>query len=667
MSQPDSPASKPPKKLAKSADALVALREAMEQRLRETQANPEADAAAAPNTDSNPDAKPEPPPQADTKPKTDDTAQPAYDPTAWAQILARIAERSQKLMLDFCERNKDAATPPLRYDPAHISEAFAKLTERLLQDPQRFVDANIALWQGYAKIWQTALERMQGKKPEDAVKPPPTDRRFQDQEWQSNWLFDLLKQFYLLTAQQIQGVIQKESQTLDPKLARKIEFLTRQMVDALSPSNFWMTNPEVLRTTYATGGESLMKGLENLLADLESGQGTLRIRMTDTNAFDIGKNLATTAGKVIYQNNLMQLIQYAPLTPDVRRVPLLIIPPWINKFYILDLREKNSFIRYLVAQGYTVFVVSWVNPDARHAAVNFEDYMADGALTAMREVKKATGEPDINCVGYCIGGTLLATSLAYLKALPAAPPDIPDVKSATYLVTLTDFADPGDLGVFMDDDLVQYAEERMGKQGYMDAATVATVFNMLRANDLIWSYVVNNYLLGKGPTAFDILYWNSDSTNMPATMQSYYLREMYMANKLVKPNALRMKNVPIDLRKITVPSYLLSTREDHIAPWKSTYAATQLYGGDVRFTLAASGHIAGIVNPPSAEKYGYWTNTACPASPDDWFKDAAQHKGSWWPEWLSWLDQFASDRVPARPVPTGIEDAPGSYVKVRAV
>jgi polyhydroxyalkanoate synthase subunit PhaC len=439
------------------------------------------------------------------------------------------------------------------------------------------------------------------------------------------------------------------------------------MVDAISPSNFWMTNPEVLRSVYKTGGESLLKGLENLLADLESGKGDLRIRMTDAGAFRLGENLATTAGKVVFQNRLMQLIQYAPSTPEARRVPLLILPPWINKFYILDLREKNSFIHPLVAQGHTVFCVSWVNPDASYAAVDFEDYMVDGALTAMREVARATGEKDINIVGYCIGGTLLASTLAYLKGLPALPDDLPNAQSATYLVTMTDFAEPGDLGNFIDDDLLKLADERMNRQGYLDAATMATVFNLLRSNDLIWSYVVNNYLLGKDPAPFDILYWNSDSTNMPAAMQRTYIREMYKANNLIKPNGLSLKGVSIDLRKITVPSFLLSTREDHIAPWKSTYAATQIYRGPVKFTLAASGHIAGIVNPPAANKYGYWTNDACPASPEDWFKSAEEHKGSWWPEWHKWLDMYAGDKVPARAVKDGIEDAPGSYVKVRVV
>jgi polyhydroxyalkanoate synthase len=652
---------KPSKKLAKSMDALTALREAMEQRLRESQKTETAPEAVSTATAADaPRPQQAPPAENGIEPVT-------YDPAEWSRILMHIAERSRKLVLDYIERNKDAALSPPPFDPAHLSEAFAELSAKLLNDPQRFVDAQIALWQGYVGIWQATLARMQGQPVEDLVKPASADKRFQDREWQSNWLFDLLKQFYLLTAQQMKTLVHNEIKTLDPKLARKLEFVTRQMADAASPSNFWLTNPEVLRTVYQTGGESLVKGLENLLTDLENGKGDLRIRMTDTNAFHLGENLAITPGKVVYQNELIQLVQYRPATPDVRRAPLLLLPPWINKFYILDLRKNNSFIGYLVSQGYTVFCVSWVNPDARHAAVSFENYMEDGALAAMREAARATGAKDINVLGYCIGGTLLAATLAYLKQAPSPPAGIPNILSATYLVTLTDFSEPGDLGVFIDDDLVKFADERMEKQGYLDAASMATVFNLLRSNDLIWSYVVNNYLLGKDPTPFDILYWNSDSTNMPAAMQRYYIHEMYKENNLVKPDGLSLKNVPIDLRRITVPSFLLSTREDHIAPWKSTYAATHLYGGPVKFTLAASGHIAGIVNPPSSNKYGYWTNDACPPSPDDWLTNAEQHNGSWWPEWLKWLDAFAGEKIPARAVADGIEDAPGSYVKVRVV
>ena len=666
---------KPAKKLSKSAEALAALRQAMEQRLRET-GQTEPPASVTETTAPTPDSDLHHQHQAEHEPKTQPEPQPTqqnipdpitYDPAEWSRILMRIAERSQKLVMDFIDRNKDSGLKPPPIDPARFGQAFTELVGRLANDPQRFVDAQIALWQGYAKIWQVTLARMQGQHVEDLVKPASADRRFQDQEWQNNWLFDFLKQFYLLTAEQMKNMVQQETKNLDPKLARKLEFVTRQFVDAASPTNFWMTNPEVLRAVYKTGGESLIKGLENLLTDLENGKGELRIRMTDTSAFNLGNNLATTLGKVVYQNHLMQLIQYAPTTPDVRRVPLLILPPWINKFYILDLRTKNSFIGYLVSQGFTVFCVSWVNPDKRHADVNFEDYMADGALTAMREAMKSTGEKEINLVGYCIGGTLLASTLAYLQALPTQPADLPKVNSATYLVTMTDFAEPGDLGAFMDEELISFAEERMAKQGYLDAASMANVFNMLRSNDLIWSYVVNNYLLGKDPTPFDILYWNSDSTNMPAAMQRYYIRQMYIENNLIKPNGITLKNTPIDLRRITTPTFMLSTREDHIAPWKSTYAATQIYNGPVTFMLAASGHIAGVVNPPSSNKYGYWTNNTCPASADEWLKNAEQQSGSWWPAWVKWLEPYAGGTVAARAVTSGIEDAPGSYVKIRAV
>ena len=647
---------KPAKKLAKSRDALAALRAAMEKRLEEAQRAHEAHATIAETT--------APPKAADVHAKSEE-ASIAYDPTEWSRILVRIAERSQKLVIDFLQRSKEAGLNPPPFDPAHFGEAFTSLTGKLLNDPERFVDTQIALWQGYAQIWQTAWSRMQGVPTEDKIKPAASDRRFQDQEWQTNWLFDLLKQIYLLTAEQMKSLVHAESEKLDPKLARKLEFITRQMADAASPSNFWLTNPEVLRTIYKTGGESLIKGLENFLVDLENGKGDLRIRMTDTSAFHLGSNLAMTPGKVVYKNHLMELLQYAPATPDVKRVPLLILPPWINKFYILDLRQKNSFIAYLVQQGYTVFCVSWVNPDISHAQVDFSDYMTDGALTAMLAVATITKEPDINVVGYCIGGTLLASTLAYLKAAPVQ--GIPNVASTTYLVTMTDFSEPGDLGAFLDEDILRLAEERMDKQGYLDAAAMATVFNLLRSNDLIWSYVVNNYLLGKDPTPFDILYWNSDSTNMPAKMQRTYIREMYVGNKLVKPNNMVMKNVALNLGAITVPTYMLSTREDHIAPWKSTYAATQIYKGPVTFTLAASGHIAGVVNPPAANKYSYWTNDKCPASPDAWLEGAVEHKGSWWPEWLKWLGAYAGEQVPARTLPTELPDAPGNYVKVRVV
>ncbi|MBV8549103.1 MAG: class I poly(R)-hydroxyalkanoic acid synthase [Alphaproteobacteria bacterium] len=590
------------------------------------------------------------------------------DPLAWSQILMHVTERCQEILMSYIQRHKEHPIPlPQQFTPTKLLDAFIELNSRILNDPKQFVDTQLALWQGYTQIWQSALARMQGKTVSDYVNAPVFDRRFKDKEWQQNWIFDYLKQLYLLTSQKMYGWVKEESSKLDPTLARKVEFYTRQMGDALAPSNFWMTNPEVLRAMFQSNGESLIKGFENFIGDLERGHGELRISMTDATAFSIGDNIAMTPGRIVYQNQLMQLIQYAPQTSDVYAVPVLIIPPWINKFYILDLRENNSLIRYLLNQGFTVFCVSWVNPDAKLALTNFDDYMVDGPLAALREIKRITGAAEVNAVGYCIGGTLLASTLGWLAAQPAPATDLTTVKSATYFVTLVDFSDPGDIGVFIDDDLIKYVEDKMARQGYMDAATMATVFNLLRSNDLIWSYVVNNYLLGKDPAPFDILYWNSDSTNLPAVMQSYYLRNMYLLNRLRMPGGITLKGTPVDVRKIQTPTYLLSTRDDHIAPWRTTYQATQLYSGNVTFTLAGSGHIAGVINPPSVNKYGYWTNETCPSEPEQWLKAAEEHKGSWWPHWANWLGQYGGEKVPPRQPPEGLEPAPGSYVKVRAV
>lgn len=658
---------KPVNPLAKSLDTIAALRAAMEKRLAEKQRE-RATASPKPEPETRQKFSSKPPEmEKNQDDKSSEFARKIADPAEWARIMFRIAEHSQKLIQNYLERNKGQMLEIPAFDPAHLSEAFFELTNHILKDPEHFVDAQISLWQGYIKIWQTALERAQGKKPAPIVVPEAADKRFKDDAWQDVWLFDFIKQSYLFTAHWVYGLVEQETKGLEPRLAHKLEFYTRQLVDAIAPSNFWLTNPEVLRATFETGGENLIKGLENLLDDLERGHGQLHIRMSDMQAFKVGESLAVTQGKVIFQNDLMQLIQYAPETPTVFRVPLLIIPPWINKYYILDLREKNSFIRYLVTQGHTVFCISWANPDERHAKTNFDDYMVDGAFAAMRTIKRITGEEKLDILGYCIGGTLLAAALAYLKVAPQGPEGLPEVASATYLVTLTDFSDPGDIGVFIDEDQVKIIEAHMAQRGYLDAAVMATTFNLLRANDLIWSFVINNYLLGKEPFPFDILYWNSDSTNLPEAMHSFYLRKMYIENALIKPNGLLMKDVPIDLRVIDTPSFLLSTREDHIAPWRSTYVATQLYKGPVKFMLAGSGHIAGIVNPPTANKYGYWMNDSCPPEPDEWFKTAQQHQGSWWPAWLEWLKQYAGEQVPARDVEDGIENAPGSYVRVRAV
>jgi polyhydroxyalkanoate synthase len=590
------------------------------------------------------------------------------DPVVLGQALFHLMEKSQPLMRDFMERIK--LTPPSTNMPNPMSlgmnAPWMQMTQHMLANPQKMVDAQLGLWQDYMKLWQNTTKRFLGQPYETIIQPQPNDKRFKDGAWSQNTLFDFIKQSYLLTSQWMQ----KEVQTvegIDATGLRKVEFYTRQFIDALSPTNFLFTNPEVLRLTAETGGDNLVKGLQNLLQDLERGQGQLKISMTDTKAFELGKNIATTAGKVVFQNDMMQLIQYEPLTDAVHTTPLLIIPPWINKYYILDMREKNSLVRYCLEQGHTVFMISWVNPDSSLAAKDFASYMLEGPFAALQEIKRRTGAAATNVVGYCIGGTLLSCLLAYLQERPEQAARIPLIASATYLVTMTDFSEPGELGLFVDEDHLQALEKQMDEQGYLDGATMGQTFSMLRANDLIWSFVVNNYLLGREPFPFDLLFWNSDTTRMPAAMHKFYLRKMYQENRLIESNGIMLDNTPIDIRKIKTPSFMLSTREDHIAPWKSTYAATQLYSGAVKFVLSGSGHVAGVVNPPTPEKYGYWTNESLPASPDEWLKDAKQTAGSWWPAWMEWLKPYQGREIaaqePAEPI---LENAPGSYVLVRA-
>jgi len=492
---------------------------------------------------------------------------------------------------------------------------------------------------------------------------PATDKRFKHPDWTENATFSFIRESYLVAAKSLLFSV-RDVKGLDPVKAKKVDFYTRQFVDAMSPSNFVATNPEVLTTTLETGGQNLLHGLENLLADLDRGEGRLSITMTDMKSFRLGENIAGTPGKVVYQNELMQLIQYAPSTPEVRCRPLLIVPPWINKFYVLDLQPKNSFIKWCVDHGHTVFVISWVNPDERLAQKSFEDYMLEGPLAALDAIEAATGERSVNAVGYCLGGTLLASTLGYMVAHGDDR-----IASATYFVTLVDFTEVGDMAVFIDQEQISSLEKRMQERGYLEAHDMATSFNMLRANDLIWSFVVNNYLLGKEPVPFDLLFWNSDSTRMPAAMHSFYLRNMYQRNLLAKPGGITLADTPIDLSAIKTPTFLLSSREDHIAPWKSTYAATRLYSGPVKFVLAASGHMAGVISAPGS-KYGHWTNDELPSTPDEWLDGTKTHQGSWWPLWDEWVTPFNLGRVLPRSPCDGklgaVEDAPGTYVRVRS-
>ncbi|GEO36466.1 class I poly(R)-hydroxyalkanoic acid synthase [Skermanella aerolata] len=585
------------------------------------------------------------------------------DPVELSRAMARIAEHSQHLVTEFLARQASDGHANASADPLHIGNAFLEMTTRIMADPVKLVQAQMSLWYDYMTLWQRTTQRLMGQEAEPVIIPSKEDRRFKDSAWDENTVFDFIKQSYLLTARFLQASV-REVDGMDDKSAMKVDFYTRQFVDAMAPSNFVMTNPEVLRATMESGGENLVRGLEHLLDDLERGKGQLSIRMTDYDAFQVGKNIASTPGKVVFQNDLMQLIQYSPTTGQVLRRPLMIVPPWINKYYILDLRPKNSFIKWAVDQGITVFMVSWVNPDEELSAKSFEDYMAEGTLAALDQIQLATGQPEVNAIGYCLGGTLLASTLAYMAAKGDER-----ITSATFFTTMTDFSEAGELSVFIDEEQLQMLEEKMNEKGYLDGSTMAASFNMLRANDLIWSFVVNNYLLGKDPFPFDLLYWNSDSTRMPARMHSFYLRNMYQKNLLAQPGGISLKDQPIDLRLIKTPTFMLSTREDHIAPWKSTYAATQIFNGPVKFVLSASGHIAGVVNPPAADKYCYWTNTKLPKTPDAWLEAAKQSPGSWWPEWFKWLQKHGGGKVEARIPGTGglpvIEDAPGSYVAVR--
>jgi len=582
----------------------------------------------------------------------------------FSKNMAKIAEQSQKLVADFLQNQSSAKTGPT--DPLNIGNAFMEMTAKMMAEPAKMVEAQMNLWQDYLALWQQSAAKMMGQETEPTIAPERGDRRFKAPEWNENHVFDFIKQSYLLTARWMQDTV-NDVDGLDEKTAQKVDFYTRQFVDAMAPTNFVMTNPEVLRATVESNGENLVNGLNNLLGDMERGKGQLQISMTDMDAFQVGENVAVSPGKVVFQNDLIQLIQYEPTTEKVYKRPLLITPPWINKFYILDLRPENSFIKWSVDQGYTVFVISWVNPDEKLSHKTFEDYLTDGILAAMDAVEQATGVKEMSTIGYCLGGTLMASALAYLAAK-----NDKRIKACTFFTAQVDFSEPGELEIFIDEEQLQHLESQMAEKGYMEGSAMSSTFNMLRANDLIWSFVVNNYLLGKDPFPFDLLYWNSDATRMPAEMHMYYLRNMYQKNLLIEPGALVMDGVPIDLTKIKTPVYIQSGKDDHIAPYGSVYKALHHYQGPTRFMLAGSGHIAGVVNPPAAKKYQYWVNETGKSydDVDAWIADAEQHPGSWWGDWDSWLKKHSGAKVAARKPGSGklkaIEDAPGSYVLVKS-
>ncbi len=530
------------------------------------------------------------------------------------------------------------------------------------EHPAEIVKEQMNYWNSMAELWQRGMAKfLFNKEFEPLATATPPDSRFKDDAWAENVIFDCIKQCYLLTARRLQSAV-SQVQGLDEHTTKKVQFYTRQFIDAMSPTNFAATNPEVLKATIESKGENLLKGVAHLLEDLDRNKGRFNVKMTNLKHFRVGENIAATPGKVIYQNEMMQLLQYTPSTQTVRQRPLLIVPPWINRFYILDLQPRNSFLRWAVGQGHTVFLVSWVNPDQSYADKTFDEYLIKGPIAALDAIEQATGEKEINALGYCIGGTLMGLTLAYMAAKRDNR-----IISCTYFTSMFDFSEPGEIGVFIDDAQIALLEKHMQFKGFLEGHHLAEAFSMLRENDLIWSFFVKEYLLGLEPKPFDILYWNSDSTNMPAAMHSFYLRNMYLCNRMREPNGITLGAVGIDLRHITIPQYFLSTCEDHIAPWKSTYAGTQLVSGPVRYVLAASGHIAGVINPPDAHKYCYWTNDTIAATPDEWLAGTERREGSWWGDWDQWVRQFAGNSAPARQPGDGalkpIEDAPGTYVR----
>src|SRR6187401_3544103 len=593
------------------------------------------------------------------KPTTDPAKVGDVDIEALSRNLARLIEEGGKALAAYLKpREEGKIRGDLTEGLTDAVKTVGRVAEYWMSDPQRALELQTSLGRAYLDLWAGAVKRMAGEQPEPIVTPDPRDKRFSDPEWSQNQFFDFLKQAYLLTSQWADKLV-KDAAGVDEHTRRKAEFYVKQIANAISPSNFVLTNPELLRETLSSNGENLVRGMHMLSEDIKAGQGVLKIRQSDPSMFDVGKNLATTPGKVVFQNELMQLIQYQATTKNTLKLPLLIVPPWINKFYILDLAPEKSFIKWCVDQGITVFVISWVNPDARLASKSFEEYMREGVITAINTVEAITGEMKVHTAGYCVGGTLLASTLAWLAEKRRVR-----VTSATFFAAQVDFTHAGDLLVFVDEEQVSALERDMQAAGVLEGSKMAMAFNMLRSNDLIWSYVVSNYLKGQPPTAFDLLHWNSDATRMPAANHSYYLRNCYLENRLTT-GSMVLDNTLLDLSRVKVPVYNLATREDHIAPAESVLYGSQFFGGPVKYVLSGSGHIAGVVNPPASNKYQYWTNDNIrDIKLADWLKGAQEHKGSWWPDWRQWLENLDPEKVPARAfgeVLPPIEDGPGSY------
>ncbi len=554
------------------------------------------------------------------------------------------------------------AKPGVSEEVSDVVKTLGQVVETIAADPQRLIMAQTTLTKGFLDLWTNNLKRINGEIVAPIAEPDASDKRFRDPEWTENPVFDFVKQAYLITTRWADDLVQ-QADDIDEHTKHKAQFYVRQLSSALSPTNFVATNPELLRTTLEQNGDNLVRGMQMMVEDIKAGKGTLKLRQTEPGDFKVGVNLATTPGKVVFRNDLMELLQYSPSTETVYKRPLLIVPPWINKFYILDLNPEKSFIRWAVSQGLTVFVVSWVNPDEEQAKKSFEDYMREGIFAALDRIEKITGEKEVTAMGYCVGGTLLSVALSYMAAVGDKR-----ISSATLLTTQVDFENAGDLKVFVDEEQIKQIEEKMDVRGYLEGTSMASAFNMLRPNDLIWPYVVNVYLKGEHPFPFDLLFWNSDSTRMPAANHSFYLRNCYLDNKL-SAGQITMGNVRLDLSRVTMPIYNLAAKEDHIAPAKSVFVGSKYFGNNVTYVMGGSGHIAGVINPANKPKYQFWTGGPPVGQFEDWVAKAKETPGSWWPHWLEWIAAQAPEKVKARK-PGGtlktLGDAPGTFVLERS-